>query len=278
MPWQGGSNSVSHSVLGIVTSRYLTLAAKNRFPQGWAKAFCKYQSMHVHILWYSVSSIQRKGWNATYSGKYDKKLIQILLKPLEKVSKHYHWQKTLMLCVTGGIKTPLLQSLVSEQWAWFTNREERQRGRLIWSQSYRREQSGSFSVQEKRTGRGGGVRGGGWNGGIEKWHLWSGDLTWGNTINHEEEKGVATWFRSCIAWGTQSWGKWGDLKGRRDMGVIVSSTQSLWSPMWDCTIRVVCTVRSDCGGPEGSLGSDLPLELSMFHWNIQTRGVKLEIS
>lgn len=44
------------------------------------------------------------------------------------------WQKTLMLYVTGGIKTPSLQSLVSEQWAWFTNREERQRGRLIWSQ------------------------------------------------------------------------------------------------------------------------------------------------
>ncbi len=63
-----------------------------------------------------------------------------------------HWQKTLMLCVTGGIKTPLLQSLVSEQWAWFTNREERQRGRLIWSQ-----QTGPvwiIFITEEQRGRG----------------------------------------------------------------------------------------------------------------------------
>lgn len=81
-----------------------------------------------------------------------------------EVSKHYHWQKTLMLYVTGGIKTPLLQSLVSEQWAWFTNREQRQRGRLIWSQSYRQDQSGSYSIQENSTEEEEGVRGGGWNG------------------------------------------------------------------------------------------------------------------
>lgn len=73
----------------------------------------------------------------------------------EKVSKH--WQKTLMLYVTGGINTPLLQSLVSVQWAWFTNREERQRGRLI-SESYRQDRSGS--LQENKSGRG-------WNGGKE---------------------------------------------------------------------------------------------------------------
>lgn len=114
---------------------------------------------------------------------YDKKLIQIFWNHWKGFKALSRWQKTLMLYVTGGIKTPLLQSLVSEQWAWFTNREERQRGRLIWSQSYRQNQSGSFSIQENREEEEG-VRGGGWNGGIEKWHLWSGDLTWGNTINH----------------------------------------------------------------------------------------------
>lgn len=69
-----------------------------------------------------------------------KKLIQIFRNHWKGFKALSLWQKTLMLYVTGGIKTKLLQSLVSEQWTWFTNREERQRGRLIWSQSYRQDQ------------------------------------------------------------------------------------------------------------------------------------------
>lgn len=166
------------------------LDAKNRFPQGWAKSRrqCILQISKdacTHTLRFSI--FNAKGRDKMLLIKVNmikKKSLFRFFETTETVSKHYHWQKTLMLYVTGGIKTPLLQSLVSEQWAWFTNREERQRGRLIWSQSNWQDQSGSFSIQENGREEEEGVRGGGWNGGIEKWHLWSGDLTWGNTINH----------------------------------------------------------------------------------------------
>lgn len=65
--------------------------------------------------------------------------------------------------------------------------QQRRRDREVdWFEVNRQDQSRSFEIQENgREEEEGGVRGGGgWNGGIEKWHLWSGDLTWGNTINH----------------------------------------------------------------------------------------------
>lgn len=117
------------------------LDAKNRFPQGWAKSrrtmhSANIKRMHVHILWYSVSSIEKKGRDKMLLIKVNmiKSLFRFFRNQWRGFKALSLWQKTLMLYVTGGIKTPSLQSLVSEQWAWFTNREERQRGRLIWSQ------------------------------------------------------------------------------------------------------------------------------------------------
>lgn len=44
----------------------------------------------------------------------------------------------------------MLQSLVSEQWAWFTNREKRQRGRLIWSHRTGPVWEGNFQSGRRR--------------------------------------------------------------------------------------------------------------------------------
>lgn len=64
MPWQGGSNSFSPFSswhFDFQVPHISCLDAKNRFPQGWAKAgdnaFCKYQRMLV--LWYLISSKRR---------------------------------------------------------------------------------------------------------------------------------------------------------------------------------------------------------------------------
>lgn len=146
-----------------------------------------------------------------------------------------------MLYVTGGIKTPSLQSLVSEQWAWFTNREERQRGRLIWSQRYRQDRSGSLLIRgyNKEEEEEGGY------GGIEKWHLWSGDLTWGNTINTGKRRGCYMILVLYCSGDPEFEGESvtaGISKIKRSKGLIVSSTNRAWpcvSPVWGRVIRLV---------------------------------------
>lgn len=184
-------------------------------------------------------------------------------------------QKTLMLYVTGGIKTPLLQSLVSEQWTWFIDREERQRGRLIWSQSYRQDQSGSFSMQgngEEEEG----VKGG--------WNAVASVKRWSYLRQYHQPPGrerVATWFWSCIAQGIQSCesvtvgGSQRRRWRRRDVELKHSSTlqtQPCVRPMCDCAIRFSFTARSDCGQPDDreTYGSRLPPGFSTFYCRFQT--------
>lgn len=112
-----------------------------------------------------------------------------------------------------------------------------------------------------------GLRGGGWNGGIEKWHLWSGDLTWGNTINHWEERGLLHDSGPVLLRVSRVDGKSVTVgksqRRRRNMGLIVSSTLQA-EP---CVSPTCVTVPSGwlhseiwlwVSWGQGTFGSDLP--------------------
>lgn len=193
-----------------------------------------------------------------------------------------HWQGFKALSLTENINA---MSLVASRFNCYNPlsqnsehglpTEERQRGRLIWSQSYRQEHYRKTDGEE-------GVRGGGWNGGIQKWHLWSSDPTWGNTITTRKKGGCYMILVLYCSGDPELVGRGsvtvGHPRQRRNTGLIVSSTLqaepcvgAVWNyaitsaAQWDLTVGDLKT---------GTFGSDLPAGLAMFHKRIQTGGVK----
>lgn len=91
----------------------------------------------------------------------------------------------------------LVQSLVSEQWAWFTDGEERRRGRLIWSH-----QTGPDNWSGQENGRGV----------VVEWRyteVTSENRRWETRRHRHPRVGgrAATWVQSCIAQWIQRWEK-----------------------------------------------------------------------